>query len=671
MKTRYGQISAVNMLLCIIATGCMNEAQFVSNNADQKKRQVIIEKEFSTARIEDGQISFKPAFGKVEQTLKLKQALQTASLRQIERPLLAAEFTQGHDGSSTEEEFKISEAGKVDVLLVIDNSGSMSDEQDKLKDKLPALTKHLASTDWQVAVVTTDSSCLAGGKIIKKSSASSEADFAAAILAGISGSGDEKGIKQAQLALSGQCANGNYNWLRDDASIAVLFVTDENNTCKEFGFDPCEPGNRPGELTAKLKSLRGDRARAYGLTWRNNEPGCTSSNGESVGSRYEEVINNTGGFRGSICANDYTNTLEQISRDVARNVRYEFDLKFPPVRDGVTVAVDGMDHKDYEVSGNRLKLKNIRGAEIILRVSYRYGALPKFDRIYLPDAAPGTITTWVNGAQLELDDFEFDAATHELYLTQMPPDYAKISLNYRQDGALPTTFDFSSRISSSAIEQVWINDQPRTEFNYDSNSHVLNLTTPPQDGAEIKISWFDERNKVTQYPLSGFDPAAQPTLSVRDEVNSEPIAFEFSGDTLTIAPEEIYEGRKVIVSFDYQNQGKVMTHELPFEPIAGSLELHAPEASADCIQDLSIAGKQLSYSCQGERLGQIDVTYKYVAERYTQFDLGPLPAEGSLYAKVFVDGAAIEDYDFEGSIVTIPEKLMTPESTVKIMVSKL
>jgi hypothetical protein len=649
----------------------MNDTQFTGTSADQKDPELLLDQEFPATLVGEGKVSFTPAFGFVEQPLTLLDPPQVSTLRQRERPIAVEEFKQGHDGDLIEEEFAISDLGKVDVLVVIDNSGSMADEQDKLKGKLPALTKHLATTDWQVAVVTTDNSCLAGGKVIKRGDATAEADFAKAIESGTGGSADEKGIKQALLALAGQCATGNYMWLRPDASVAILFVTDENNTCTVSGSEPCEAGNRPAELIAALKNLRADRARAYGLTWKRGEAGCSDFNGESTGTRYEEVITGTGGFRGSICANDYTAALEKVSRDVARAVKYEFDLKNMPDGSGVMVAIDGVDYKDYEVTGNKIKLKNIRGEEVKLMVSYRYGAVPKSDRFPLASRAAGDVQVWVDGQSIGSAEATYDESTQELVLADMPADNATIKVEYRKDEALETEFDLGALTMRSGPEKVEIDGEPAAGFTYDGATRILSFPEAPLDGAEIKVSWHGEGSKVTRYELAGYDPETLKDVSVRDEESSETIDASFEDGVLTLPEGEIEDGRKVVVTYGYGDADDVLSHELPADPLPGTVEVSAPEAGADCISNLTVEGRKIRFSCAGDELGRVDVSYRYVAERYTEFVLSPLPADPKLHFQVFVNGAAISQFKREGNIIRIPAELLGVDAKVRVIVTKV
>lgn len=655
----------------LLSAGCMNETQFTGGSADQKDPELLLDQEFPATLVGDGKVSFTPAFGFVEQPLTLLDPPQVSTLRQRERPIEVEEFKQGHDGDWIEEEFAISDLGKVDVLVVIDNSGSMADEQDKLKGKLPALTKHLATTDWQVAVVTTDNSCLAGGKVIKRGDATAEADFAKAIESGTGGSPDEKGIKQALLALAGQCATGNYMWLRPDASVAILFVTDENNSCTVAGSEPCEAGNRPAELIASLKNLRADRARAYGLTWKRGEPGCSDFNGESTGTRYEEVITATGGFRGSICADDYTAALEKVSKDVARAVKYEFDLKNMPDGSGVMVAIDGVDYQDFEVQGNKIKLNKIRGEEINLKVAYRYGAVPKKDRFPLASRAAGDVQVWIDGQSVGSAKATYDESTQELVLVDMPADNAAIKVSYRKDEPLATAFDLGTLTMPSGPEKVEIDGVPAAGYSYDGATRILSFPEAPLDGAEIRVSWHGEGSKVTRYELAGYDPEALKDVSVRDEESSEIIDASFEDGVLVLPEDEVEDGRKVVVTYGYGDADDVLSHELPDDPLPGTVQVSAPDAAEDCISKLTVEGRKVSFSCEGDELGRVDVSYRYVAGRHTEFVLGPLPADAKLHFQVFVNGAAVSQFQREGSVVRIPAELLGVDAKVRIIVTKV
>jgi hypothetical protein len=164
-----------------------------------------------------------------------------------------------------------------DILFVVDNSGSMADEQELLARNFDAFITEIAGAgdaNYQIAVVTTDvdtpggeraglqistfaaeypnpltgidagmctsigieHGCFRGPnpetRIISSSRLTKEqqvAAFAENVRVGSCGSGSEKGLAAMQRALDQ--ANGcNQGFLRDDANLVVVFVSDENDS---------------------------------------------------------------------------------------------------------------------------------------------------------------------------------------------------------------------------------------------------------------------------------------------------------------------------------------------------------------------------------------------------------------------------------------------------------
>src|SRR5690606_1702783 len=118
---------------------------------------------------------------------------------QIERPLHEDTYQQGTRGRVASEDHQVSAAGLLDILIVVDNSNSMKPYQGILADRLDPLLSYVTHTNWQIAIVTTDNSCLRGGRTITR--ADFEADsvlahqnFRNAISAGDTGSNTERGF---------------------------------------------------------------------------------------------------------------------------------------------------------------------------------------------------------------------------------------------------------------------------------------------------------------------------------------------------------------------------------------------------------------------------------------------------------------------------------------------
>src|SRR5690606_4392624 len=90
------------------------------------------------------------------------------SFKQLSYPETVATYTQGHTGDAQDENFEQGEWGPLDLLVVVDNSGTMIEEQTNLSTKLAPLLSHIDKSDWQIAVTTTDPSDGCQDALIKK-----------------------------------------------------------------------------------------------------------------------------------------------------------------------------------------------------------------------------------------------------------------------------------------------------------------------------------------------------------------------------------------------------------------------------------------------------------------------------------------------------------------------
>jgi hypothetical protein len=151
----------------------------------------------------------------------------------------------------------------VDILLVVDNSGSMIDEQIKLAANFDSFIEQFleAEVDYQIGVVTTDmSDPTQSGRLMgetKLISSDMGVDLAREtfqdnVRVCATGSGFERGLAAAEAALSEDflAAGGpNEGLMRDDAALSIVFVSDED-----------DDSSRPvGHYLEVFKGLKGDR----------------------------------------------------------------------------------------------------------------------------------------------------------------------------------------------------------------------------------------------------------------------------------------------------------------------------------------------------------------------------------------------------------------------------
>ncbi len=253
----------------------------------------------------------------------------------------------GADEAVFTETFTQNAVEPVDVLWVVDNSGSMSGELDNLANQFDYFINGFVTLglDYHIGVVTTDmSNPLQSGNLMGPVKVITPAgdplvDFAAAIDQGSSGSGDERGMDAAQAALTDPLlSGGNAGFIRPGASLSVILVTDEEDGSNINGNDF---GNW-------LEAYKGDPA----LTTFSAIAGPTSGffpcfaifSGISAepAPRIGAAIQRTGGIHASICNMNMTDILTSLSV-LSSGMQTSFALSYEPSDPfSVVVTVDGV-----------------------------------------------------------------------------------------------------------------------------------------------------------------------------------------------------------------------------------------------------------------------------------------------------------------------------------------
>ena len=140
---------------------------------------------------------------------------------------------------------------EVDILLVVDNSCSMGDEQEKLGAGFGEFVRffEVAEVDYHIAVRTTDMFNTGPGnsgqlvetsdgvRIIDRDTEDADDVFEDLVNVGVEGSGAEMGLMAGLSALSPPLSDGaNSGFLRENALLSVIFVSDEN----DYSRDPVD-----------------------------------------------------------------------------------------------------------------------------------------------------------------------------------------------------------------------------------------------------------------------------------------------------------------------------------------------------------------------------------------------------------------------------------------------
>ena len=222
----------------------------------------------------------------------------------------------------------------LDVLWVIDNSGSMNPFQQNLSTNIGSFMAAFIATgaDYHMAVITTDDPIFYN--IISNSSINPELELANQVVTGVNGSGMEKGIEMAYRSLSTGMAAPGGAFFRTEAKLVVIFVSDEPDhshlwtTYINF-FDALKPSGKflPYGVIGDVP----DGCFYNGSGWQRHA---------QSGLGYWDLINHYGGSWFSICATDWGVQLQQLANEVTNQRSFPLDEP-DPIEDTIEVRVNG------------------------------------------------------------------------------------------------------------------------------------------------------------------------------------------------------------------------------------------------------------------------------------------------------------------------------------------
>jgi len=228
---------------------------------------------------------------------------------------------------------------QVDILWIVDNSGTMREERQELGNKFDQFMSQLMAVgaDYHLGIITTDADDPQHAGRLQGSPpviSQNTPDPRSAFIASITNLAEtenrmEKGLDAMLLALSEPLLSGhNQGFLRPQASLYVIALTDEDD--HSLG-----PTRYYARWLEHLKG-RGEENRVSFSALVGQKPsGCE---GAEAGLRYLEVQELTGGLHRSICEKDYGPVVTELGIRVA-GMRRKFYLSGRPSVETLRVFV--------------------------------------------------------------------------------------------------------------------------------------------------------------------------------------------------------------------------------------------------------------------------------------------------------------------------------------------
>ena len=231
-------------------------------------------------------------------------------------------------------DFNVKQDQPVDILFVVDDSGSMDYERSSLASRISGFLNKIDGLDWQISVISTNiktNGANKDGKFIEIMGlpgeyildASMDKNLAQSYLGNTvqnfsSGDGrhDEEGIRATKRAIERYMA-GDVNhtqFFRDGAQFAAIVLSDEDENNNGAGIN-ISPANFVNLVNTTWNNQKN-------FTWHSIilKPGDNAcqqgQEGFRFGNIYADLSTRTNGVIGSVCETDYAAQLNDIGQNV-------------------------------------------------------------------------------------------------------------------------------------------------------------------------------------------------------------------------------------------------------------------------------------------------------------------------------------------------------------------
>lgn len=294
-------------------------------------------------------------------------------------------------------------SGKIDILLVIDNSVSMTEENQELSERLNGMVQILenAGASWQMCYTTThvtfnsnagkildwktlgasDTVVSTGTKVLSNTSSDKDLIFRTTMSnvelgQGPDGSGSEQGIAATRIAIQ---RSENANCFRSDAAFTVLYLSDEDEAscggrCENGpeepdlaqwdtayytqAYVPLTDYNSYSSLISAVSGKWPSKAfTAHAIVIKPGDQQCWEYQDYAAvafyGKEYKKLQSATGGILGDICANSYASQLTNIAERTLDSLE-SLTLECVPVSDPSITLNPDPGGVNVTRSGNKL-----------------------------------------------------------------------------------------------------------------------------------------------------------------------------------------------------------------------------------------------------------------------------------------------------------------------------
>ena len=248
----------------------------------------------------------------------------------------------------------------VDIIWVIDFSGSMHGDYDRLMAGIEAMMNALPKSNWRLNMISTDED-----KSIVESQfpliPGDDIDDAKSLYANISGGTREDGFESVHAYIEENSYSS--TWMRSDASLLVVFVSDEDDQSMHDmvtldDFIDWYSIQRESVFLASIVNL-------------DPKESTCNSNSHNTGERYIDATSYFGGIVVDICSDDWSTGVSDASQQV--EPYEEWSLSYTPIESSIRIFYDGIVNSGwvYDIKTNTIDFTgNMPESGVLVEISY-------------------------------------------------------------------------------------------------------------------------------------------------------------------------------------------------------------------------------------------------------------------------------------------------------------
>ncbi len=265
------------------------------------------------------------------------------------------------------DEFQQRTIAASDILFLVDDSCSMSEEQEELSENFDAFIANFVGTnlDYHIGVVRAAlssgsnpfdpgnpdewgrlESASDGARWLSADTNDIVTEFNDMANVGTNGGDCEMALQASFSALFTEASPGGYNegFYRDDAHLTLVVISDENDHGDEsVPIGPSCNGIDPQEYSDWLTGLKGynnlDKISFTAIVGGDN--GCSANgNDADPAPNYMQVVDAVDGNFLSICDDDWSTFLTELGLE-ASGLKRSFQLRRIPVEGTLVLTIDG------------------------------------------------------------------------------------------------------------------------------------------------------------------------------------------------------------------------------------------------------------------------------------------------------------------------------------------